>query len=291
MDGGNHSHRWWCVHLWRLTHSSESHSHCQPLCTKVCVCVRACVQWNKHFMWNSRESFFSHPFSPSYVASAKDLKVRAGEWDTQTTKERLPYQERIVSRIFSHPTYNERSLANDIVSGIRVVCKTIIAIRIVCLKLFRFVGNCWTGGSLPNGPSYQHGLFAAFRLRAESTKLLRKWMGFVIVKIPVFAFRIDRFSGEFSSIFVVVAVHCFAGKDVFGQAGKYSVIMKKVPLGIVEFTRCQSELQASRLTEKFRLDASFICAGGVEGVDTCEVLPTYIQVDRPLRQIRISLFR
>lgn len=52
----------------------------------------------------------------SYVFSAKDLKMRAGEWDTQTTKERLPYQERIVSRIFGHPKYNERSLANDVVS-------------------------------------------------------------------------------------------------------------------------------------------------------------------------------
>lgn len=55
------------------------------------------------------------------------------------------------------------------------------------------------------------------------------------------------------------------GKDVFGQAGKYSVIMKKVPLPIVEFSECQRELQASRLGDKFRLDTSFICAGGVEG--------------------------
>lgn len=47
---------------------------------------------------------------------AKDLKIRAGEWDTQTIKERLPFQERIVSRIFGHPNYNERSLANDVVS-------------------------------------------------------------------------------------------------------------------------------------------------------------------------------
>lgn len=61
------------------------------------------------------------------------------------------------------------------------------------------------------------------------------------------------------------------GKDIFGQAGKYSVIMKKVPLPIVEFNQCQRELQASRLGEKFRLDTSFICAGGVEGVDTCQV--------------------
>lgn len=62
------------------------------------------------------------------------------------------------------------------------------------------------------------------------------------------------------------------GKDIFGQNGKYSVIMKKVPLGIVEFNRCQRELQASRLGDKFRLDQSFICAGGVEGVDTCQVI-------------------
>lgn len=42
-----------------------------------------------------------------------------GEWDTQTTKERLPYQERIVSRIFSAPNYNERNLANDVVSKLK----------------------------------------------------------------------------------------------------------------------------------------------------------------------------
>lgn len=57
---------------------------------------------------------------------------------------------------------------------------------------------------------------------------------------------------------------------MFGQAGKYSVIMKKVPLPIVEFNRCQNELQKTRLGDKFRLDSSFICAGGVEGVDTCK---------------------
>lgn len=55
-------------------------------------------------------------FISSFVFKAKDLKIRAGEWDTQTTKERLPYQERIVSRIFSHPDYNQRNLANDVVS-------------------------------------------------------------------------------------------------------------------------------------------------------------------------------
>lgn len=67
---------------------------------------------------------------------------------------------------------------------------------------------------------------------------------------------------------------CFAsgwGKDNFGKAGRYSVIMKKVPLPIVDFNTCQQALQNTRLTEKFRLDGSFICAGGQPGVDTCQV--------------------
>lgn len=51
-----------------------------------------------------------------FLNNHQELKIRAGEWDTQTTKERLPFQERSVSRIFSHPSYNERSLANDVVS-------------------------------------------------------------------------------------------------------------------------------------------------------------------------------
>lgn len=45
----------------------------------------------------------------------RDLKVRAGEWDTQTTKERLPYQERNVKAVVVHQDFHSRSLANDIV--------------------------------------------------------------------------------------------------------------------------------------------------------------------------------
>ncbi|XP_022909531.2 phenoloxidase-activating factor 2-like [Onthophagus taurus] len=41
------------------------------------------------------------------------IKVRAGEWDTLTEKERYPYQERSVSGIIVHEEFNEKSLAND----------------------------------------------------------------------------------------------------------------------------------------------------------------------------------
>lgn len=66
------------------------------------------------------------------------------------------------------------------------------------------------------------------------------------------------------------------GKDFFGKAGKYSVIMKKIVLPIVPFHQCQAQLQETRLKKVFRLDPSFICAGGEDGRDTCQVHIFYI---------------
>lgn len=147
----------------------------------------------------------------SFLNDPKELKIRAGEWDTQTTKERLPYQERSVSRIFVHPSYNERSLANDVaVIELENPFELDDHIGTVCLPPQNYVStsqNCFASG----------------------------W-----------------------------------GKDVFGNPGKFSVIMKKVELPIVPYLQCQAQLRQTRLTEKFRLDPSFLCAGGVEGVDTCQ---------------------
>ncbi|XP_025835188.1 phenoloxidase-activating factor 2-like, partial [Agrilus planipennis] len=43
-----------------------------------------------------------------------DLKVRVGEWDTQTTRERLPYQERDVVQIVVHEGFRANNLFNDV---------------------------------------------------------------------------------------------------------------------------------------------------------------------------------
>lgn len=43
-----------------------------------------------------------------------EIKVRAGEWDTQTTYERLPYQELDVSQIIIHDSFNSQNLINDV---------------------------------------------------------------------------------------------------------------------------------------------------------------------------------
>lgn len=44
----------------------------------------------------------------------RELKIRAGEWDTDAQTEPLPYQERSVSQIIKHPDYYSGALYNDI---------------------------------------------------------------------------------------------------------------------------------------------------------------------------------
>lgn len=49
-----------------------------------------------------------------YSVQPNDIKIRAGEWDTQTTDERLPYQERNVAQIIVHEDFNRDNLFNDV---------------------------------------------------------------------------------------------------------------------------------------------------------------------------------
>ncbi|XP_072943203.1 phenoloxidase-activating factor 2-like [Epargyreus clarus] len=49
-----------------------------------------------------------------YVAGKTTLTVRAGEWDTQTTKEIYPHQDRSVEKVFVHKDFNKGNLHNDI---------------------------------------------------------------------------------------------------------------------------------------------------------------------------------
>lgn len=39
--------------------------------------------------------------------------MRVGEWDTQTNRERIPYQERNVTNIIVHEQFNPNTLPND----------------------------------------------------------------------------------------------------------------------------------------------------------------------------------
>merc|ERR1711872_379055 len=66
---------------------------------------------------------------------------------------------------------------------------------------------------------------------------------------------------------------CFAtgwGKDKFGSAGQYQVVLKEIDLPVVSNYECQDKLRSTRLGQKFKLHDSFMCAGGVNGKDTCK---------------------
>lgn len=66
---------------------------------------------------------------------------------------------------------------------------------------------------------------------------------------------------------------CFAtgwGKDEFGAAGQYQVVLKEIDLPMVAHNVCEASLRTTRLGQRFQLDESFVCAGGVGGKDTCK---------------------
>jgi len=66
---------------------------------------------------------------------------------------------------------------------------------------------------------------------------------------------------------------CFAtgwGKDKFGAAGEYQVVLKEIDLPVVNHDNCEASLRKTRLGGKFKLHDSFVCAGGVGGKDTCK---------------------
>ncbi|XP_050079555.1 LOW QUALITY PROTEIN: uncharacterized protein LOC126567373 [Anopheles maculipalpis] len=140
-----------------------------------------------------------------------EVKVRLGEWDTQTTNEVYPSQNREVVEIVSHPEFNKGALFNNV----------------ALLYLDKPV---------------------------EITEVV------YTICLPPVSYNFDK-------------ANCFAsgwGKDVFGKAGTYQVILKKTALSVVPRGQCQRALRSTRLGRRFKLHTSFICAGGEKGRDTCK---------------------
>lgn len=66
------------------------------------------------------------------------------------------------------------------------------------------------------------------------------------------------------------------GADKFEQRGAYRVNLKKVQLPIVPAKECQDSLRTTKLGAHFKLDSSFLCAGGMKDVDTCTGLTSFV---------------
>lgn len=60
------------------------------------------------------------------------------------------------------------------------------------------------------------------------------------------------------------------GKDKFGSDGRFSTILKEVAYPVVDNKQCEAALRKTRLGEFFELHDTFMCAGGIKGVDTCK---------------------
>merc|ERR1711988_1153832 len=146
-----------------------------------------------------------------FQAEPSKLKVRCGEWDTQSQNEPRAHQDRAVHQVDLHPEFNGRNLAND-----------------------------W-----------------ALLYTTEPFEL-QEHIDTICLPDPD-----EVFEGQ----------DCFAtgwGKDQFGAAGEYQVVLKEIDLPVVGHQECQDSLRRTRLGRKFQLDDSFICAGGVAGKDTCK---------------------
>eukprot|EP00090_Calanus_glacialis_P025319 TRINITY_DN39539_c0_g1_i1.p1 TRINITY_DN39539_c0_g1~~TRINITY_DN39539_c0_g1_i1.p1 ORF type:complete len:254 (-),score=58.72 TRINITY_DN39539_c0_g1_i1:34-705(-) len=61
------------------------------------------------------------------------------------------------------------------------------------------------------------------------------------------------------------------GKDKFGTEGRYANILKEIVLPLVDHSKCEKLLRDNtRLGRFYELHDSFICAGGLQGIDTCK---------------------
>ncbi|XP_071543202.1 phenoloxidase-activating factor 2-like [Panulirus ornatus] len=60
------------------------------------------------------------------------------------------------------------------------------------------------------------------------------------------------------------------GKDKFGKEGVFQNVLKEINPRTWEHGACQQALRKTKLGGDFILDASFLCAGGEPGVDTCQ---------------------
>lgn len=182
----------WTIAIFRLDNSSEWKYHCggSLINPSVVLTTAHCI----------------------YGIPDNQLKVRAGEWDTNTTDEPFPHQERRIREVAIHQDFVNRLLYNDI----------------------------------------------ALLHLSESMQIREN------VNTICLPPQAQNFEGN----------RCFAsgwGKDHFGQSGKLQVIQKKIELPVVERQACVERLRETRLGSEYTLHASFICAGGEKGKDTCQV--------------------
>lgn len=142
---------------------------------------------------------------------ANKMRVRLGEWDTQTRNEIFAHSDHEVSQIIIHEDFGPMNLFNDIaLLVLQVPAELSIVVNTICLP--------------PQNFRFEHNTYA----------IASGW-----------------------------------GADLYEQKGLYRANLKKIDLPIVKMKTCQDNLRATKLGPRFKLNPSFMCAGGEKGVDTC----------------------
>lgn len=146
----------------------------------------------------------------AFKRKSDKLIIRAGEWDMGATMEPIPHQERRVSKMKIHATFNHYSLVNNIA------------------LLF---------------------LDDKFDLTPTINTIC----------LPPQDFTIDN--GYVTA----------TGWGTTPQnRTKYQQILKSIDLPYNEKSSCEHILRRAMRIKDFKLDSSFICAGGEHGIDTCQ---------------------
>ncbi|XP_067004601.2 phenoloxidase-activating factor 2 isoform X2 [Anabrus simplex] len=60
------------------------------------------------------------------------------------------------------------------------------------------------------------------------------------------------------------------GRDSYGKLGRMHTTLRSVDVPIIDHTSCQERLRKTRLGIFFKLDKTFMCAGGERDKDTCQ---------------------
>ncbi|XP_045530298.1 phenoloxidase-activating factor 2-like [Pieris brassicae] len=141
------------------------------------------------------------------------MSVRAGEWDSMSSKELFDHQDIDVGEIVVHELYT------------------------------------------PHRKNMQYDIAM---LILSSPLMLTVHVGVVCLPPP-------------GTATTPAGTRCLAtgwGKDKF-QNGQYQNILKKIELPVVDRRHCENLLRRTRLTYRYKLHSSFMCAGGKADKDTC----------------------
>lgn len=165
------------------------------------------------------------------------LKIRVGEWDTQSEYEFFPHQDRAVIDAIVHEQYFPAALFNDF--ALLFLDKPIDLgpeSDTICLPRPEDVfdgARCFATGWGKD----QFGNIQRNKANGNERNYTKK-------------------------------------SFLTGKAGKYQHVLKKIDLPLVPRDLCQKSLRKTRLGVNFRLHDSFVCAGGEAGKDTCKVSTT-----------------